>query len=171
MTTTVRRYAFVSAIAALTLVFGGVLLCFTVQPGLASFADDSVSYLVMAQVWSPWHQATAAVRLFGHDPVEDHGVAEQRHLSRGGLGACCVIDADVHDPVVDLRRRGVAAGRCGVGDPQVRGHEMARLLLVRHPAAGQPGVLSPGCPALHAGRETGLPGAYSSTNASSLAFG
>jgi hypothetical protein len=34
---------------------------FAWQPALASFADDSVTYLVMAQVFSPWQAATAPI--------------------------------------------------------------------------------------------------------------
>jgi hypothetical protein len=49
------------AVALVTLAFGVVCALFVRQPGLASFADDSVSYLVMAQVFSPWRPASAAV--------------------------------------------------------------------------------------------------------------
>jgi hypothetical protein len=45
----------------LFLVFAAACAAFTWQPGLASFADDSVSYLVMAQVMSPWHAASLPV--------------------------------------------------------------------------------------------------------------
>jgi hypothetical protein len=49
------------AIALLTLAFGTVCAMFAHQGGLASFADDSVSYLVMAQVFSPFQPASQAV--------------------------------------------------------------------------------------------------------------
>ena len=50
------------ALAALvTLAFAAAGLAFVVQPTLATFADDSVSYLVMAQVFSPWQAASAPV--------------------------------------------------------------------------------------------------------------
>ncbi|HEY6822587.1 MAG TPA: hypothetical protein VI321_11265 [Burkholderiales bacterium] len=41
--------------------FGLACAAFVRQPQLASFADDSVSYLIMAQVFSPWHAAAPAV--------------------------------------------------------------------------------------------------------------
>ncbi|OGA55756.1 MAG: hypothetical protein A3G81_19540 [Betaproteobacteria bacterium RIFCSPLOWO2_12_FULL_65_14] len=41
--------------------FAGVVVAFVWQPGLASFADDSVSYLVMAQVFSPWQAASPPI--------------------------------------------------------------------------------------------------------------
>jgi len=40
---------------------GAAAAAFAWQPGLASFHDDSVSYLVMAQAFSPWHAASAPV--------------------------------------------------------------------------------------------------------------
>lgn len=49
------------AIAILTLAFACACALFVWQPTLATFADDSVSYLVMAQVFSPWQPASAAV--------------------------------------------------------------------------------------------------------------
>jgi hypothetical protein len=51
-----------AAVAALV-ALGFALACaqFVRQPGLATFADDSVSYLVMAQVFSPWQAASPAV--------------------------------------------------------------------------------------------------------------
>jgi hypothetical protein len=49
------------AVAVLTLVFGLVCTAFVWQPTLATFADDSVSYLVMAQVFSPYGAASHAV--------------------------------------------------------------------------------------------------------------
>jgi hypothetical protein len=45
----------------LFLVFAAACAAFTWQPGIASFADDSVSYLVMAQVLSPWQPASLPV--------------------------------------------------------------------------------------------------------------
>jgi len=51
------------AAAAALVTLGFALACaqFVRQPGLATFADDSVSYLVMAQVFSPWQAASPAV--------------------------------------------------------------------------------------------------------------
>ncbi|MBC7802823.1 MAG: hypothetical protein H7Y16_03015, partial [Candidatus Parcubacteria bacterium] len=49
------------AVVAITLCFGLFCALFVRQPGLASFADDSVSYLVMAQVFSPYQAASQAV--------------------------------------------------------------------------------------------------------------
>lgn len=51
------------AIAVALLAIGFAVLCgaFVWQPTLATFADDSVSYLVMAQVFSPWEAASPAV--------------------------------------------------------------------------------------------------------------
>ena len=50
-------------LAALAIAAGFAVACalFVWQPSLASFADDSVSYLVMAQVFSPFQAATPAV--------------------------------------------------------------------------------------------------------------
>ena len=45
----------------LALVAGAAAIAFVWQPGLASVYDDSVSYLVMGQVLSPWAHASAAV--------------------------------------------------------------------------------------------------------------
>lgn len=45
----------------LTLAFGVLCAAFVRQPTLATFADDSMSYLVMAQVFSPWQAASPAV--------------------------------------------------------------------------------------------------------------
>jgi hypothetical protein len=50
-----------AAVALLTLVFAAACAAFVRQPWLASFADDSVSYLIMAQVFSPWQAASAPV--------------------------------------------------------------------------------------------------------------
>jgi len=44
-----------------TVAFAAACIAFVAQPTLASFADDSVSYLVMAQVFSPWHGASVPV--------------------------------------------------------------------------------------------------------------
>jgi hypothetical protein len=57
------RQATAADVAAglLSLLFAWVCVAFARQPGLASFADDSVSYLVMAQVFSPWQAASAPV--------------------------------------------------------------------------------------------------------------
>ena len=49
------------AVVILTLVFGLVCAAFVWQPTLATFADDSVSYLVMAQVFSPYEPVSQAV--------------------------------------------------------------------------------------------------------------
>ena len=49
------------AVVLLTLAFGAVCSTFAHQGGLATFADDSVSYLVMAQVFSPFQPASQAV--------------------------------------------------------------------------------------------------------------
>jgi hypothetical protein len=49
------------AAGLLTLLFAWSCVAFVRQPGLASFADDSVSYLIMAQVLSPWQPASAPV--------------------------------------------------------------------------------------------------------------
>ena len=50
-----------AAAAALALAFGIACAAFVWQPTLATFADDSVSYLVMAQVFSPFQAASPAV--------------------------------------------------------------------------------------------------------------
>jgi hypothetical protein len=49
------------AVLAITLAFAWLCVAFVRQPTLASLADDSVSYLVMAQVFSPWQGASAPV--------------------------------------------------------------------------------------------------------------
>lgn len=49
------------AIGLLTAAFAVVCVGFVRQPGLGTFADDSVSYLVMAQAMSPWQAASQAV--------------------------------------------------------------------------------------------------------------
>ena len=45
---------FAAALAALALAAGACAAVFLWQPGLDSLHDDSVSYLVMAQAFSPW---------------------------------------------------------------------------------------------------------------------
>ena len=56
------RFAVADAVVALlTLGFAWACAAFVRQPGLATFADDSVSYLVMAQVFSPYQAASQAV--------------------------------------------------------------------------------------------------------------
>jgi hypothetical protein len=45
----------------IALLAGALALAFTWQPGLATFHDDSASYLLMAQAYSPWQSASAAV--------------------------------------------------------------------------------------------------------------
>jgi hypothetical protein len=47
--------------AILTVAFAAAGMAFVWQPTLGTFADDSVSYLVMAQVFSPWQDASPAV--------------------------------------------------------------------------------------------------------------
>ena len=49
------------ALALLALAFAWGAARFAWQPGLATLADDSVSYLVMAQVFSPWQAASGPV--------------------------------------------------------------------------------------------------------------
>ena len=49
------------AAAALTAAFAVACTLFVWQPTLATFADDSVSYLVMAQVFSPYGAASPAI--------------------------------------------------------------------------------------------------------------
>jgi len=49
------------ATALLMLVFAACCAAFVRQASLASFADDSVVYLVMAQVFSPWQAVSAPV--------------------------------------------------------------------------------------------------------------
>jgi hypothetical protein len=56
------RAALPSLLAGLvTVLFAAASAAFVWQPGLASFADDSASYLVMAQVFSPWEAASPPV--------------------------------------------------------------------------------------------------------------
>jgi hypothetical protein len=49
------------AVGVLALAFACACASFVWQPTLATFADDSVSYLVMAQGFSPWQAASPAV--------------------------------------------------------------------------------------------------------------
>jgi hypothetical protein len=56
-----RLVPFHLVLASLALAAGAVAVAFTWQPGLATFHDDSASYLVMAQAFSPWHAAPASV--------------------------------------------------------------------------------------------------------------
>jgi 4-amino-4-deoxy-L-arabinose transferase-like glycosyltransferase len=57
----VTERRFLLAIAGLAALAGALAIAFVWQPGLASIYDDSVSYLVMGQVMSPWMHASAAV--------------------------------------------------------------------------------------------------------------
>jgi hypothetical protein len=50
-----------AALALLAIAAGAFAVAFTWQPGLASLFDDSVSYLVMAQAFSPWHATPAPI--------------------------------------------------------------------------------------------------------------
>jgi 4-amino-4-deoxy-L-arabinose transferase-like glycosyltransferase len=50
-----------AALAAVAIVAGVVAICFSWQPGLASLFDDSVSYLLMAQAFSPFHGPSPVV--------------------------------------------------------------------------------------------------------------
>lgn len=49
------------AVGALTLAFAFICAAFVRQTSLATFADDSVSYLVIAQVFSPFQPASQAI--------------------------------------------------------------------------------------------------------------
>jgi len=49
------------ALAVLALLVAAVAAAFLVHPGIDSLYDDSVSYLLMAQWFSPWHPASAPV--------------------------------------------------------------------------------------------------------------
>ena len=56
------------ALVLLVVLFGLGCATFVRQPELASFADDSVSYLVMAQVFSPWgHPGSAVASAFAQE--------------------------------------------------------------------------------------------------------
>ena len=59
--TPMRIEATDAVVALLTLGFACACAVFVSQPTLATFADDSVSYLVMAQVFSPYRAASQAV--------------------------------------------------------------------------------------------------------------
>jgi hypothetical protein len=48
-------------LALVALAAGAAALAFAWQPGLATFHDDSASYLLMAQAFSPWQAASAPV--------------------------------------------------------------------------------------------------------------
>ena len=50
-----------AVVAVLTLAFAWACARFVAQPSIAGFADDSVSYLIMGQVFSPWRPASGAV--------------------------------------------------------------------------------------------------------------
>lgn len=50
-----------AVVAVLALGFAWACAAFVRQPGLATFADDSVSYLVLAQIFSPYQAASQAV--------------------------------------------------------------------------------------------------------------
>jgi hypothetical protein len=56
-----QRPTYGALVALLTLAVAAALAAFVWQPTLATFADDSVSYLVMAQVFSPWQAASPPV--------------------------------------------------------------------------------------------------------------
>ena len=56
-----RGWGGCAAAALVTALFGWICVRFAWQPVLASFADDSASYLVMGQVLSPWGTAPAPV--------------------------------------------------------------------------------------------------------------
>ncbi|HEX2567776.1 MAG TPA: hypothetical protein VHL85_13025, partial [Burkholderiales bacterium] len=57
------------AVAILTLAFAAACGAFVWQPHIASFADDSVSYLLAAQSISPWHGASPIVlEAHRHEP-------------------------------------------------------------------------------------------------------
>jgi hypothetical protein len=49
-------------VGLVTLFFAYACVAFVRQPGLGTFADDSVSYLILAQGLSPWHAVSEAVR-------------------------------------------------------------------------------------------------------------
>lgn len=50
-----------AALAAVAAIAGSIAAAFTWQPGLASLFDDSVSYLILAQAFSPFGEAAPAV--------------------------------------------------------------------------------------------------------------
>lgn len=51
----------VAAVGAATAVFALLCTLFVRQDGLGTFADDSISYLVMAQAFSPWQEVSAPI--------------------------------------------------------------------------------------------------------------
>jgi hypothetical protein len=55
-----RRFR--AALAALALLAGAFAAVFLWQPGLDSLHDDSASYLIMAQAFSPWHASDPVIR-------------------------------------------------------------------------------------------------------------
>lgn len=60
---------FTAALAALALAAGACAAVFLWQPGLDSLHDDSVSYLIMAQAYSPWHASDPVIRAaLPHEP-------------------------------------------------------------------------------------------------------
>ncbi len=69
MSSTVRQALPAVTVALATLVFAYACAAFVWQPTLATFADDSVSYLVMAQVFSPWQPASPAVAAAFYPPL------------------------------------------------------------------------------------------------------
>jgi hypothetical protein len=56
-----RDKGYPAAVVLLTIAFAWACGRFVAGPTLATFADDSMSYLVMAQVFSPWQAASPAV--------------------------------------------------------------------------------------------------------------
>jgi hypothetical protein len=56
-----HRWAACAAAATIVAAFSWICVRFAWQPALASFADDSASYLVMGQVFSPWAPASSVV--------------------------------------------------------------------------------------------------------------
>jgi 4-amino-4-deoxy-L-arabinose transferase-like glycosyltransferase len=58
-----------AALAALAVAAGVLAAVFLWQPGMDSLHDDSVSYLVMAQAFSPWHASDPVIRAaLPHEP-------------------------------------------------------------------------------------------------------
>ena len=56
-----HRLTYGVLVALVAICFAAACATFVRQPTLATFADDSVSYLVMAQVFSPWQAASSPV--------------------------------------------------------------------------------------------------------------
>jgi hypothetical protein len=50
-----------AALAAVAIIAGVVAIGFSWQPGLASLYDESVSYLLVAQAFSPFHSSDLVV--------------------------------------------------------------------------------------------------------------